>query len=266
MLLSVKRLEGLPMGATDGPIGKVKDFYFDDEAWVIRYVVVDTSKWLGGREVLISPYSLGHVGWAADTLPVSVTKEQIKNSPNVNSDEPISRQYEKSYFGYYGYPYYWGGTGLWGEGNYPGTLLTGMGADRYESYRGYLSAPTGRDTDADPHLRSCEAVKGYHIRANDGEIGHVQGFLVDDSTWSIRYLIANTSNWWMGHQVLLSPEWIEDVSWLESIVTIDLDRETIKSAPAYDPDASLARDAEGAIYGHYGREVYWSRSPGRAAA
>ena len=88
-------------------------------------MVVDTSKWLGGREVLISPYSLGHVGWAADTLPVSVTKEQIKNSPNVNSDEPISRQYEKSYFGYYGYPYYWGGTGLWGEGNYPGTLLTG---------------------------------------------------------------------------------------------------------------------------------------------
>ena len=266
MLRSVKLLEELAMGATDGPIGKLKDFYFDDEAWVIRYVVVDTSKWLGGREVLISPYSLGPVAWVGDTLPVKLTKDQIKNSPNVSSDEPISRQYEKSYLGYYGYPYYWGGAGLWGEANYPGTLLTGTQPDRYDNYHGYLRAPTSRDTNTDPHLRSCNAVKGYHIQAKDGEIGHVQGFLIDDSTWSIRYLIVNTSNWWMGHQVLLSPEWIEDVSWRESIVTIDLDRETIKAAPAYDPDASLEREAEGTIYGHYGRQRYWDTPRDRAVA
>jgi hypothetical protein len=266
MLRNVKKLEGFSIGATDGPIGKVKDFYFDDESWVIRYAVVDTSNWLGGRDVLISPYSMGRPDWDGEILPVTVTKEQVKNSPSIDSDKPISRQYEKSYLGYYGYPYYWGGMGLWGEGYYPGTVLTGTAADPYRSYQGYLRAPTSRDTDSDPHLRSCNAVKGYHIHARDGEIGHVQGFLVDDSMWSIRYLIVDTSNWWMGHQILLSPEWIKDVSWSQSTVNIDLDRQAIKDAPAYDPDAPLLREAEGSIYSHYGRRAYWHDSQPRAAA
>jgi sporulation protein YlmC with PRC-barrel domain len=266
MLRSVRKLEGLPIGATDGTIGKVKDFYFDDEAWVIRYLVVDTSQWLGGREVLISPYAIGQMDRAADALPVTATREQVKNSPSIDSDKPISRQYEKSYLGYYGYPYYWGGTGLWGEGNYPGTLLTGTGANPYGNYQGYLRAPSKRDTASDPHLRSCESVKGYHIRAKDGEIGHVQGYLVDDGTWSIRYLIVNTSNWWMGHQILLSPEWIQEVSWSESVVSIDLDRQAIKDAPAYDDDAPLERNSEGSLYSHYGRHGYWHEQRDRAVA
>jgi hypothetical protein len=141
-----------------------------------------------------------------------------------------------------------------------------VGAELYGNYEGYLRAPTNRDTDADPHLRSCQAVTGYHIRAKDGEIGHVQGFLVDDSTWSIRYLIVNTSNWWMGHQVLLSPDWIHDVNWSGSIVTVDLDRQAIKDAPPYDPQAPFAREAEATIYGHYGRHGYWHDPLDRAVA
>jgi hypothetical protein len=265
MLHNVKKLEGMAIGATDGPIGKVKDFYFDDEAWVVRYVMVDTSKWLGGREVLISPYSLGQPDWDGETLPVTVTREQVRNSPGIDSDEPVSRQYERSYLGYYGYPYYWDGVGLWGEGSYPGTLLTGVGSESIGA-EGYLRVPTNRDSEADPHLRSCEAVTGYHIRAKDGEIGHVQGFLVDDSTWSIRYLIANTSNWWMGHQVLLSPEWIKDVDWMGSVVNIDLDRQAIKDSPAYDAAAPLGRESERALYGHYGRKHYWRDLQARAVA
>jgi hypothetical protein len=266
MLRSVKSLEGFAIGATDGAIGKVKDFYFDDEAWVIRYVVVNTSAWLGGREVLISPYSVGEPSWAGDVLPVKVTKEQIKNSPSIDTDKPISRQYERSYLGYYGYPYYWGGAGLWGANCYPGTLLTGMGADVYPSYLGYLRAPSDNAINADPHLRSCEAVKGYHIHAKDGEIGHVQGFIIDDLTWSIRYLVVNTSNWWMGHEVLVSPEWIQDVSWLESKVSINLDRQSIKDAPTYESDALLDRDAEMSIYNHYDRQGYWHDQRKRAVA
>lgn len=266
MLRNVNKLEGLSIGAIDGPIGKVEDFYFDDESWVIRYVIVDTSKWLGGREVLISPYAIGQTDWAGDTLPVTVTKEQVKNSPSIDSDKPISRQYEKSYLGYYGYPYYWGGTGLWGEANYPGTPLTGMDADPDHRNEGYLKVPSELATNADPHLRSCSAVKGYHIHAKDGEIGHVQGFLVDDSTWSIRYLIVNTSNWWVGHQVLLSPEWIKYVGWTESRVTIDVDRQAIKDAPPYDDDVPLDRDAEGTIYNHYRRHGCWHHQQARAVA
>jgi hypothetical protein len=259
MLRSVKSLEGFSIGATDGAIGKVKDFYFDDEAWVIRYAVVSTNAWLG-HEVLISPYSLGQADWAEEVLPVTITKDQVKHSPGIDTDKPISRQYETSYLGYYGYPYYWGGTGLWGERDYPGTMLTGMGSS---AFRGYLRAPSA-GPNADPHLRSCNAVIGYHIHARDGEIGHVQGFLVDDYLWSVRYLIVNTSNWWVGHQVLVSPEWIQDVSWSESKVTIDLARQAIKDAPAYDESALIDRDAELRIYNHYGRNGYWQSQRERA--
>jgi hypothetical protein len=255
MLRSVKSLEGVAIGATDGEIGKVKDFYFDDQAWVVRYLVVDTSAWLAGRKVLVSPYSLSRPGWDGTVLPATISKEQVKNSPGIDSDRPVSRQYEQSYLGYYGYPYYWGGPGLWGDSYYPGTALTGMNPESYDGYQGYLKSPSADD--GDPHLRSCNAVSGYHLAASDGEIGHVQGFLLDDLTWSIRYMIVNTSNWWVGHQVLVSPEWIEKVSWGDSSVAVSLDRQAIKSAPAYTEGMSFDRDTESGIYHHYGRKAYW---------
>ncbi len=261
MLRSVKSLEGFSIGATDGTIGKVKDFYFDDEAWVIRYAVVNTKAWLG-HEVLISPYSLGQADGAREVLPVTITKDQVEHSPGIDTDKPISRQYETSYLGYYGYPYYWGGTGLWGERDYPGTMLTGMGPS---AFRVYLRAPSA-GPDADPHLRSYNAVMGCHIHARDGEIGHVQGFLVDDYLWSVRYLIVNTSNWWVGHQVVISPEWIQGVSWSEAKVTIDLDRQAIKDSPSYDEGSLIDRDAEARIYNHYDRNGYWQSQRERAVA
>ena len=254
MLRSVKSLEGNTLGATDGTIGKLKDFYFDDEAWVIRYAVVDTSTWLGGRKVLVSPFAIREPSTVVGTLPVSVTREQIRNSPSIDTDKPISRQYEKTYLGYYDYPYYWGGFGLWGDYNYPGTLSDGLIESRY---RGYLHSPSAEDSGSDPHLRSCNAVKGYHILASDGEIGHVQGFVLDDHSWAIRYLVVNTSNWWIGHEVLVSPEWIQDVSWSESKVTVGLSRQSIKDAPVYDEDAPLDRDVELGLYQHYERDAYW---------
>lgn len=260
MLRSIKRLEGFTIEATDGPIGRVKDFYFDDQSWAIRYVVVDTSSWLG-REVLLSPYGMSEPDWSQKVFPVNVTKEQVKHSPGIDTDKPVSRQYERSYLGYYGYPYYWGGTGLWGEFGYPGSLSIGM---QDSAYRGYLKSPT--EADGDPHLRSCEAVKGYHVHASDGDIGHVQGFILDQQTWSIRYLVVNTSNWWTGHEVLVSPEWIQDVSWPLAKVTTNLDRESIKGSPLYDENALLNRDAEIVIYNHYDRRGYWQEKRKLAAA
>ena len=268
MLRSAKNLESLTIGATDGNIGKVKDLYFDDEAWVVRYLVVNTSAWLGGREVLISPYSIGKADVVANVLSVSITKDQVKNSPGINTDEPIARQYEKTYLGYYGYPYYWGGAGLWGEGAYPGMMLTGGGGAEIPRNWGYLRSPSADDAIAhgDPHLRSVAAVSGYHVHATDGEIGHVDGFIIDDSTWSIRYLIINTSNWWVGHQVVVSPEWIQSVSWAESRFTTDLTRQKIKDSPPYTGDEALARSEESSLYKHYGRSGYWLNERERAAA
>jgi hypothetical protein len=267
MLRNLKDLENYKISATDGEIGSVKDFYFEDDAWVVRYFVVDAGTWLTSRKVLISPISVHHPDWLERTLPVSITKQQVKNSPDFDTDKPVSRQNEEQYLGYYGYPYYWGGGGMWGEGLYPYAMVPGYapgyGVDRAERERemeAYLRDERARHRNDDPHLRSCNAVTGYHIHATDGDIGHVSGFLVDDETWAIRYLVIDTSNWWVGHKVLIAPPWIKGVHWSEQTVSVDLSRESIKNAPPYDLTSDWGRDQELNLYRHYGRNAYWAGS------
>lgn len=268
MLHPTNDLLNLTISASDGAIGDVKDLYFDDEAWAIRYLVVETGSWLFSRKVLISPIAAGKPDWTSKLLPVSLTQEQVKNSPDIDTEMPVTRQHETDYLDYYSYPYYWGGMGLWGGGGYPGMLMPG--------YDGYGSAPAARaqadsaqartqarQRNQDSHLRSCKAVVGYDIKASDGEIGHVQGLLVDEESWAIRYLVVSTSNWWLGHDVLLAPQWIERVSWAEHAVVVDLNRDALKQAPSYDAAKPLSREMEIAVYKHYGRAGYW---PGAAPA
>jgi uncharacterized protein YrrD len=264
MLRSLKDLENYEIGATDGRIGHVKDFYFDDHEWVIRYLVVDTGPWLLGRQVLISPISIQHPNWAERLLPVSITKEQVKDSPAIDTDKPVSRQHEMEYQGYYGYPYYWGGGGIWGGGMYPfGMVPTYAGSDslrveREQSGSEYELAERARHRDDDPHLRSCKEVVGYHIHATDGGIGHVESLLVDEETWAIRYMVVNTSNWWQGHKVLVAPQWITGVHWLDKSVAVALTREAVKAAPIYDSTGEVDRKHESALYEHYRRPGYWT--------
>jgi hypothetical protein len=265
MLRSMKDLEDYAIHATDGNIGQVKDFYFDDEAWVIRYLIVDTGSWLSSREVLISPIAIGHADWVKKVLPVSITKEQVRNSPPLDTDKPVSRQHEMRYLGYFGYPSYWGGADLWGGDAYPGMMLTGYGGFPASPYvadpkaqEAYARADGARHRDDDLHLRSCKAIMDYHIEASDGDIGHVQGLLVDEQTWAIRYMIVNTSNWWLGHQVLIAPQWIKNISWTEGTVSVDLTRQAVKDAPPYDSAGQLDRTQEMGIHEHYGRPGYWA--------
>ncbi len=258
MLRNTKDLHHYTIAATDGEIGHVRDFYFDDDAWTIRYIVADTGSWLLNRRVLISPISVKHPNWAERTLAVSITKAQVQHSPDIETDKPVSRQHEVAYMGYYGYPYYWAGEGLWGGGFYPFAL-----APDYADYAGY---PVDRDRDAvrssrfertrhrkdDPHLRSCKAVTGYHLHATDGDIGHVSGYLVDDETWAIRYVVVDTSHWWLGHQVLIAPESITGVHWSDETVSVDLSRAAVKAAPSYDPDMAWDEEQDLRLYRHYG--------------
>jgi hypothetical protein len=257
MLRNLKDLENYAIGANDGPIGHVKDLYFDDSAWVIRYLVVDTGEWLLSRQVLITPMSIRQANWADRLLPVALTKEQVKHSPDIDTAKPVSRQHEADYLGYYGYPSYWGGEGIWGAGIYPYAMLpealdAGLSAEEAER------AERLKHRDDDPHLRSCQAVVGYHLQALDGEIGHVDGFLIDEDTWAIRYLVVNTSNWWMGHQVLIAPTWVTGVNWGNASVSVDLSLESIKTSPPYDASVELTRQREMDLYGHYGRSDYWA--------
>jgi hypothetical protein len=245
----------------------VRDIYFDDHKWVMRYLIVETGSWLSARKVLISPIAIGQPDWAARVLPVSITQEQVKGSPDIDTDKPVSRQHEMQYLGYYGYPHYWGGDGLWGIRAYPGAMLTGVGyagsgADylvaQANDVRAAEAAEERHEDNSDPYLRSCNALLRYHIEATDGGMGHVKGLLVDEETWAIRYLIVETSNWWGGHQVLIAPQWIQEISWPHATIDVNLTRQAVKEAPAYDASLPLNRDHEMNLYRHHGRAGYWA--------
>lgn len=245
MLHDAKALTGYTLDSIDVEIGKVREFYFDDQHWAIRYLVADTGNWLTGRQVLISPHALVAAIREDEHIAVDLTRKQIEESPSLTSDKPVSKQYEEAYYGYYGYPMYWSGPHMWGSYPY---LMRGR-----ESAKAANSGGTAWDS----HLRSTHALRGYHVKAMDGEIGHVEGFVVDDETWAIRYLIINTRNWWPGKHVLVSPRWIESVSWDEKKVFVNLSRETIKQSPEYTDESLLTRDYEIELHQHYDRQGYW---------
>lgn len=248
MLTNIRNLKGFAIQATDGELGTVNDLYFDDETWTIRYFTVATGGWLTGRDVLISPYAVRGVDWQGKRLDVNLTKKQVENSPDIILHKPVSRQHEAEYLGYYGYPYYWSGTSLWGPGYYP----VGLPISPVRS-----SARSAQTESADSHLRSADAVIGYHIEAGDGEIGHVDGFLVEDDIWAIRYVEVATRNWLPGKKVLISPAWVEEVTWLHMNVYVGLSREAIKNAPAYDDSMPITREYEESLHRHYGKPPYW---------
>jgi len=251
MLTNAAHLRGLEIHATDGKIGTVDHFYFDDETWAIRYLTVETDGWLAGRQVLISPISVVNTDWQAKRLDVALTKKQVENSPNIDTHQPVSRQHEAAYMGYYGYPYYWGGPNMWGPASYPSGLPvpTAVFND--------AQAERIKKESTDSHLRSNQTVTGYHIEATNGEIGHVEGFVMDDKAWAIRYLEVATRNWWPGKKVLVSPGWIQRVSWKDSKVYVGLSREAIKSGPEFVESAPITREYEDRLYLHYGLPPYW---------
>ena len=251
MLSKARALTGYRLNSLDGEIGTVKEFYFDDRHWTIRYLVADTGNWLIGRQVLISPYALLAVIKEEQHITINLTKQQIEDSPSLDSDKPVSQQFEVDYYGHYGWPIYWGGPYLWGA--YPYPYMVPNPEERRES--------TQVEKAWDPHLRSTHMVSGYHIQATDGEIGHVEDFILDDRTWAIRYFIIDMGNWWPGKKVLVSPHWIERVSWSESTVFVNLTREAIKQSPEYTEESLLTREYETGLHQHYHRQGYWVDEP-----
>jgi hypothetical protein len=248
-MLTNKHLKDFTVRATDGDLGKIEDVYFDDETWALRYLIVDTGTWLRGRRVLISPMSVKHLDWEGKTVQVALTTSQVEQSPGIDTHEPVFRQHEAEHLGYYGYPYYWGGPYLWGPAYYPGQASC-------VSAPAQVAAEAARKESADSHLRSTEAVKGYHIATTDGDIGHVDGFILDDEFWAIRYLEVKL-NWLPGDKVLVSPTWIEKISWEDSSVFTGLTREAIKGAPAYIESRPITREYEKLLHHHYGQPPYW---------
>jgi len=246
MLRRMKDLKGFIIGARDGDIGEANDFIFDDKNWTVRYLVADTNRWLPGRKVLISPIVVDQADWEGKRLPVLLTQEQVKSSPDISMNEELSAQDEVKYYNYYGLPYYWANDDIWGQAMVPQDLIA-ESIDRKIALTNEVNHS---------HLRSMKDVTGYSIQATDGEIGHVEDFIIDDETWTIRYIIIDTRNWLPGKKVLVAPQWIANVDWKNSNVYVNLSREAIKSGPDFSPD-KLDRAYETQLYHHYGQENYW---------
>jgi sporulation protein YlmC with PRC-barrel domain len=260
MLREVKELHGSTIHALDGEVGRVDEILFDDEHWTIRYLIVHTGSWLFGRKVLISPMAFGQSNWERQMLSVNLTRAQIENSPGVDTDEPVSRQWETDYYDYYGWPYYWGGMGgmgymggmgAWGTYWYPGALLahpsSNIGMQEQQ-------ADDGARVHGDAHLRSTKEVTGYGIAATDGHLGHIDDFIINDETWRIRYLVVATRNWWPGKHVLLPPDWTGDVNWADRNVTVNVTREQVRNAPEWYLGQPITHSFEDQLYGYYARQ------------
>jgi hypothetical protein len=225
VLRSIKQLYGDKLGASDGDIGRIKDFYFDDQIWGVRYVVADTGSWLSGRQVLISPHSLERLDQAGKVLRVNLTRKQIEDSPSIESHKPVSRQYEEEYYRYYGWPYYWQGDGLWGMSGFP---ILELPPKPLPSEPATARGPQPERADA--HLRSAQAVNGYHVQASDGMIGHVCDFMMDDQTWAIRQVVIKTGHRFSGKEVQIPTRNVDRISYPDSSLFVNLTREAVEQS------------------------------------
>jgi sporulation protein YlmC with PRC-barrel domain len=262
-LHSVKDLQDYAIGATDGDMGTVQDLYSDDESWTARYLVVDTGGWLAGRRVLIPPHAIQRIDAAGKRVITSLTKQQVKDSPGIDANRPVSRPYEMQLYGYYGYPYYWAGPYRWGPmplgyGSAAPYPAPAAGEPRPSAAMEELAAREHEQ--ADPHLRSVVDVRGHGIQATDGELGHVEDMLVEEDSLAIRYLIVDPINWWPGKHVLVATEWIKAVNWDESTVEVTISKDAIRNAPEFDPAVPIDRDYENRYLHHFGRSGYWERA------
>ncbi|HWR54658.1 MAG TPA: PRC-barrel domain-containing protein [Bryobacteraceae bacterium] len=248
MFFSADDLLDCKILARDDELGSVQDVYFDDQDWAARYLVVDTGGWLSGRRVLISPVASGPVDLESHRLPVHLNRAQIEESPPFDTVLPVSRQKEMEMTQYFGWPAYWG------YGAPPGEAVPMAPVSAARASAGSAMAPESR---AEPQLRSMREVTGYRIEAKNGQIGHVEDFLIEQETWKIRYLVVDTGALLPGKKVLLAPLWIDWIRWSERAVRADVGVEQIRSAPAFDNKTALTRDYELAVFEHYSRPRYW---------
>jgi sporulation protein YlmC with PRC-barrel domain len=235
MLLEANQLLRYKIQATDGEIGGVQDVLFDDATWMVRYLVIDTGGWLSGRRVLLSPVSVGEVRPEDGVLTVKLSRQRVEKSPPIDAHKSVSRQHETDLSRYYGWPVYWSGetrTVPLGAIGMPGEIVP-VAPPEIEKQRDQQQS--------DPHLRSAREVSGYHIQAQDGEIGHVEDFIVDTGTWWIQSMVVDTRNWLPGKHVSVSPRQIEVVKWDERKVFVGMFRNEIESGPEAETELETHR-------------------------
>lgn len=257
MALSLNRLKGYQIRATDGVIGRIDQFFWDDEKWVVRYLVVNTGNWLVRHDVLISPISIKQINEGDREIHLNLTCEQVEKSPDIDTHQPVSRRKEVEFYEYYRWPHYWGAPGLWHLGPYGTTF----GLDYPESVQ--LPPPPSPNDDSreNIHLRSTREVQGYSVKAKvedpkhpeNSVFGQVDDFLVDETTFAIKHLVVDSQKFWPSKSVLIATEWISDVDWLEGVVKTPLKKQTIKDSPPYEPEKPVGLEFEKKLYAYFGQ-------------
>lgn len=248
MLYRLEQLLGCPIAASDGEIGRIKDVYFDEPRWTVRYLVVNTGDWLNGRRVLLPAIAVQSIDRERGVVHIPLDKRQVKASPPIETDKPVSRQRESELLDYYGHPYYWSGPILWGATSYTADPL-GLVPPVSNVPGNHPGAPI------DGHLLSAEEVTGYHLHASHDSMGHIEDFLLDTANWAIRYLVVDTRNWLPGRHVVIPPQWIKSVDWAERVVNVGVTRDIVEAAPEYHSELGFSRAYAADLYRHYQRSA-----------
>jgi hypothetical protein len=255
MLIAGSALTGCAIEANDGRIETVKTLLFDDTTWKIRWLVIDAGHWLTGRQVLVHPSAIGTANHRLQHLPVNLTKSQLEASPDIRQDKPVTMQMESHLYSYYGWDPYWGpdfyDADIAGFGMIDGYGMSDGGAHRRELDTSQRGSDAG-----DPHLRRLASVQGYHIHATDGSIGHVGNFLLDDATWTIRYMLVDTRNWWFGAHVLIAPYAVRSIDWNSGEIRLNVMRAQVKTSPPWEPVNLVETMDERGLHEHYGWPGY----------
>jgi hypothetical protein len=251
MLQLISPLKGFALQATDGSIGTVVDFLFDDVSWKVRWLVVDCGAWLKGRKVLIHPPAVSYSGLEDERFGINLTKVQVEGSPNWREHEPVSQQMQSQVYAYYGWASDWSGAYL---GSMTGAMASPMLTPPYLGFSLTAERPAditdGRQRDL--HLRSVVEVIGYRVHAADGDIGHVENFMIETEDWSLRYLVVDTRNWWPGKRVLIATPAVTIVEWSDRRIRLDVTREQVKTSPVWDPLIAFNELERNLLHKHYG--------------
>ncbi|MBU0995924.1 MAG: PRC-barrel domain-containing protein [Proteobacteria bacterium] len=253
MLRRINEIIGYTLFAKENEVGKCKDLLFDDQLWTVRHMVADTGGWLVGQKVLVSPVMVQKTDWQMQSIFLDITREQLEKCPFLLEDEPVSREHERKMFQYIDHPYYWLNDGLWDHSEYP-AVRTHVPEESAQKADEEILKEIEEPDREENHLRSYKEVKGYKIEASDGNIGHVEDFILEDKTWALRYVVVDTRNWLPGgKKVLLSLNWVKKVNWELSTLFLDISKEQAENSPEFDPEQPVNIEYETRLYDYYGR-------------
>jgi len=258
MLRKLNALKGFDVVGKDEELGKVSDFYFDQDKFILRYLVLDTGNWLKHELTLISTEAFGKIDFKNRRILVNLNSGELENGPSLDKNKPVSRLMEEKVVKHYEWPLYWSSSNISASPTSPPTAPNRELLFNYEELTDEQKQE--REAEVESNLRSFNEVKGYHIHAVDKEFGHLEDLFVDEEGWLIRYLLIDTRNILPGKDVLIAPEWITRISWDSKEIYVNKSKKEIKEAPEYREERSdylVDKNYEEKLHDHYGEDIYW---------